>query len=528
MFASSKRQLRLVKSASSLNNVLKTNNIPSDLEKTQLESLLSDAQTELATFKDSHATHKIPDFLGQLIFACKSALSTFRRLPPEVLLVIFSFTLPDMSQVRLLEHPREVMRVNSSPRILAQVSSRWRHIVTPYQPLWSHIFIQFGAPGSVPPSLVTLQLQLERSGSHPLDIYFRDDYDWSSDGAKKLIRLLISHSHRWRDICFFMKYDSLHLMEQVKGRTPILQTMHLGPLGGNRHGVIRAFEESPNLHQVIYTHESGDLCLPWSQLTHLRIPHIDFDILRQMANLLELDCKVIQGPVQDVYLPHLTRLRFSPERSRIERIRAPKLESLDVYGSAEPVFRLYGLERTDRAHLVDLDMLTLFIGRSGCVLLSLSVTELSLEHAAVESLGNFVASIPSLLRLELHRCEVNWDMLTDVIAPENAPCRLPGVRHVVFTLREYPEEPPYDSMPSLAIKELPELPYCVPYLLESLAGLPRDGAPSLVSAGLFNAKICAEDEWRISRLVQHGVKIFRDNSRRRRLVGASSPRRKIV
>ncbi|KAG5636722.1 hypothetical protein H0H81_007089 [Sphagnurus paluster] len=299
-------------------------------------------------------------------------------------------------------------------------------------------------------------------------------------------------------------------MEQVKGRTPILQTMHTVPL-------------------VVSTRTRDLRGSPSSRLTHHRASSIEFEALRQIVyHLVELDCKVIKygtHPGPHVRLPNLKRLRFSPRHSQIEWLRAPKLEALEVYNSELPhpeVFLRPNIRY--KGQIVDLESLSSFISHAGCVLRSLSnsVTRLRIGHDGVGVLGDLVATVPSLVQLELHKCAVEWNLLTQVIAPIDNQCPLPKLLHVVLTFALYPAHPrpspPFECAHRRRILpvtkfEAPPLPETALDFLESLAGLHDNGpgAPSLSlsleSITFFNVKIRAGDESRISCLMEnrHGI-----------------------
>ncbi|KAJ7312408.1 hypothetical protein DFH08DRAFT_645378, partial [Mycena albidolilacea] len=65
-------------------------------------------------------------------------LSPLRRVPPELLREIFSWTLP------LLESPGEVSHgIGQSPWLITQISSRWRAVSLSTPSLWSRITIDY-------------------------------------------------------------------------------------------------------------------------------------------------------------------------------------------------------------------------------------------------------------------------------------------------------------------------------------------------------------------------------------------------
>ena len=90
----------------------------------------------------------------------KALLSPVRRLPDEILAEIFMYCLLPYGSI-----------VNEGTlRLLAQISSRWRAVALSTQVLWSFIFV--GGKSTTQGCLANLTLQLERSGTHPLTVFF--------------------------------------------------------------------------------------------------------------------------------------------------------------------------------------------------------------------------------------------------------------------------------------------------------------------------------------------------------------------
>ncbi|KAJ7138180.1 hypothetical protein C8R44DRAFT_661234, partial [Mycena epipterygia] len=65
-------------------------------------------------------------------------LSPLRRMPPEVLSEIFSWTLPSVSDLRQTN-----FSIADSPWVLTHVSSNWRAVSLSIPSLWSLFFVEF-------------------------------------------------------------------------------------------------------------------------------------------------------------------------------------------------------------------------------------------------------------------------------------------------------------------------------------------------------------------------------------------------
>ncbi|KAG5634748.1 hypothetical protein H0H81_000908 [Sphagnurus paluster] len=477
----------LLKRESSLAHLLRTNNVPSQKEVIELRSLRHDAETEFTRLQKLYPspTHSLQT-VERLIATCKGALSPLRRFPPELLLAIFSFTLSDLpSHYRLHEALLQSVGADSSPSVLTQVCGLWRSVALNGQGLWSRVFIDLELPekNPVPPTtcLANLQQFLDRSGTHPLSIYFGDSYS-TSDHATNILLLLMLHCRRWREVWFFISQEHLHLMEQVKGCVPILRSLYLSPFGANIYGVSSAFEESPELHEALLLAGNHDMSLPWSQLTKIGGNHISRDTLLQIPNLVELDfiwdLGTLYFPSETTRLPSLKALRVNCEKS-LEWLEAPGLELIEVPKS-----------RSLRSP-TNLYTLSSLVRRSGCALRSLSLSEADVGGDA-ESLEELIAAIPSLLRLELEECDVEWGVLSEVVAPQGSRRRLPNIQDVVFVFGE-------NDLPG-------RLEAATLDLLESLV-TSREGFSSLRSASLLNVVISPEEQGRISRLEDAGLRV---------------------
>ncbi|KAJ7699067.1 hypothetical protein B0H17DRAFT_1196643 [Mycena rosella] len=92
----------------------------------------------------------------------KAALSPLRRIPPEILSHIFTFTLSSHSP-----------SADSAPWIVSAVCARWRAITLSQSRLWSSVEISFPVIGT---NTSMIQTQLSHSGESPLSVYFSCEF----------------------------------------------------------------------------------------------------------------------------------------------------------------------------------------------------------------------------------------------------------------------------------------------------------------------------------------------------------------
>ncbi|KAJ7101886.1 hypothetical protein C8R44DRAFT_641114, partial [Mycena epipterygia] len=122
--------------------LLKSNEVPLDSDSTLVHSVISKAVGRLADLDNA-----ISELRGRMkeleeervsvsIHLAKNAaiISPLRRMPPEVLGEIFSWTLPSVGVL----HERH-FGVAISPWVLTHISSRWRAVALSTPSLWSLI-----------------------------------------------------------------------------------------------------------------------------------------------------------------------------------------------------------------------------------------------------------------------------------------------------------------------------------------------------------------------------------------------------
>ncbi|KAF8065370.1 hypothetical protein FPV67DRAFT_181594 [Lyophyllum atratum] len=460
---------------SSLRHILLSNTPPSDPELLALQRLLHDVKVKLAgVVKEDgqhlhDGTYNSQISLENLAVACKSALSPLRRIPSEILSLIFYYTICDPPD-NFLTAGWNSLDSEQVPSVLTKVCSSWRAVALAHRELWSHIWINLEVlsmnQNKPLPSPSKLKMFLERSGSQPLFIGFGDLYAPSSV-AEKLFLLLLSQSRRWREVQFIFDFSRLQTMNQIRGRVPILRSLDLWMFGANTsETAFCAFEEAPQLREVFL--DVGDpnvLSLPWAQLTALR-GSFDFSkILQQSPSVRE--CFIpSHTPSSTVEIRHrkLRKLHINISNS-LDWLEAPSLEDLRIFDSKKIDIFL-------RAQPKDVGHWTSFIGRSSCSLRSLSFTLAKLEY---HDLRPLLESTPLLLRLEFQWCRVKWQSLARLLAITDSSCLVPHLQDIKIVFGEN-DAPGY-------------LDISVIDLLEARIHFPPEtGATRLKSAELLNMR----------------------------------------
>ncbi|KAJ7623552.1 hypothetical protein FB45DRAFT_837856 [Roridomyces roridus] len=115
-----------------------------DSEMTQLKEQLRRLETERAKLAEYHTQHA-------------GIVSPLRRVPPEILAEIFSWTLPTIDQAK-----GDVSDLRRCPWVLTRISSLWRRTAISIPSLWSSI-IWVDCATSPPPPLSMIQAQVDRA-----------------------------------------------------------------------------------------------------------------------------------------------------------------------------------------------------------------------------------------------------------------------------------------------------------------------------------------------------------------------------
>ncbi|KAF7356326.1 F-box domain-containing protein [Mycena venus] len=263
-------------------------------------------------------------------------LSPLRRMPPEVLREIFSWTLP--SPMGTPSSGRFDMA--QSPWVLARISSRWAAIALSTPSLWSRIVIDYpNAKVSSHYSLALVEAQLRRS--QKLKIHFYGNRRADSPPQIQMFQLLSQHSARWEELSIGLTPETWPLLNALRDRLPSLARLWIQwGCPEDQIGVqsIDCFDTASSLVDVgiFNEHRFVSTLLPANQLTRYELDcpwEQHKAILKQSQNLLEARIEVgfDEGPWSDadetIGLLQLRRLYVSAPWV-LQYLWAPALEGL--------------------------------------------------------------------------------------------------------------------------------------------------------------------------------------------------------
>ncbi|KAJ7737086.1 hypothetical protein B0H16DRAFT_108226 [Mycena metata] len=153
----------------------------------------------------------------------RAPLSPLRRMPPEVLGEIFSWTMnPVLDRLR-----QGRIDTSRSPWLLTQICSPWRSVAVSTPSLWSQVTIDYSesANNSSTYSLSLVEAQLQRSRANKLTVYFYGSEELEPASQNKMFALLLQHASRWEGLSLGITSAIIPLIPTPRDRLPSLKRL---------------------------------------------------------------------------------------------------------------------------------------------------------------------------------------------------------------------------------------------------------------------------------------------------------------
>ncbi|KAJ7498206.1 hypothetical protein B0H11DRAFT_834748 [Mycena galericulata] len=318
---------------------LTSNNPPDEAESTLVRSVVSNI-TERLTCLDEEISG-LREQLKQLEeerasvslhhMQTKRILSPLRRMPPELLAEIFSWT----SRAEPVSPNRG--RFKQSPWVFTQISSRWRKICISTPSLWSLVYINYDK-GSVYP-LAAIECQIQRAQT--LQIRFFPSREYDSGSQAEMFELLVKHSSRWEVLRLGVTQTMLPALTTLRHRVPSLRVLWMQWNDEENPAAVDSidcFSTAPSLiHAGVYEpYRSVSIPMPVHQLTWFELDgsmEMHLGILKLAKNLVSASIFVSGNGVtshETLHVPSLRRLYVS-DLVILDYIRAPALEEIAVW-----------------------------------------------------------------------------------------------------------------------------------------------------------------------------------------------------
>ncbi|KAJ6592319.1 hypothetical protein DFH09DRAFT_1415389 [Mycena vulgaris] len=255
----------------------------------------------------------------------EDTLSPLRRIPPELLSLVFAFARPADSDA------------DPAPWTVSHVSRRWRTIAVSQTALWASVVLDMDKDRTTTP--FRLETHLQRSGNMPLviSLVFRQDEYTERDAG--LLDVVASYCARWETVRFVGRPLLYSKLARIRGQIPILRDLDvtLNLYDEDEDQPVDIFELAPNLRKATVNAggwRAATIMLPFPQLQRYCAGDIwgsHLDALRAASNLVECALQVyglpLPSPTSTIVLPHLLRLSLSTSNI-LECLDTPNLEEL--------------------------------------------------------------------------------------------------------------------------------------------------------------------------------------------------------
>ncbi|KAJ7483432.1 hypothetical protein FB451DRAFT_1234617 [Mycena latifolia] len=312
---------------------IKTAISKTDARLADLNADISELRDRLKHLEEEHT------FLSKYRAQNYAILSPLRRMPPEVLGEIFSWTLPSASEA--MAAARLGFDLGSSPWLLTRISSRWRAVSLSHPSLWSLVVIDYSRSSRYPPSLPMLETQIARARN--LKIHFYGCEETASSRQLASFQCLVQRSSLWEELSIGLTSDLFPLLPTLRDCVPSLRKLWLQWTDSEHLETVESidtFRTASSLTDVGICSRFRfiPIPLPVHQLTRYDISapwEVHDGILKLSPNLVEARVVIAfdeepwpaHGDI--VTLPRLQRL-FVSEAGTLNYLRAPVLQEIGV------------------------------------------------------------------------------------------------------------------------------------------------------------------------------------------------------
>ncbi|KAK0429844.1 hypothetical protein EV421DRAFT_2091611 [Armillaria borealis] len=304
--------------------LLRTNAPPTVLERKILEATLSETPDRIAELDSLiHSTTSLLDYLtkdrSQAIANqanAKKILTPSRRLPPEILIAIFTCCRALHGRRGPPLDPRAV------PWSLTHVCRKWREVAIATPEIWSTIHLDFiqdkFVRGSQHKAAFMLGMILYRARPHDLNIiiHYKDDIS-----THPVCTVLLPSVRYWKSLEVEGVSCDLSFLSPCRGFFDRLETAVVQGLHHGGSEAIDIFAVAPRLWSFTKT-----LDAPFLLPANL----VEFDdscpfnkntctTLRHLVNIeiLSLSCSLYSSELPRIHLPRLSQLRLKMDRRSV-------------------------------------------------------------------------------------------------------------------------------------------------------------------------------------------------------------------
>ncbi|KAJ6467967.1 hypothetical protein C8R47DRAFT_1325889 [Mycena vitilis] len=417
--------------------LLSNNEPPEETELLSIRSVTSNDASRLISLDEEIALLRTRlkqledsrDSMSRLHRESIAILSPLRRMPAEILLEIFSWTMPPIAVIR---HRGKLNLTRSSPWVLTHICRRWRSVSISDPSLWSLVAINYSTNSDPWLAFSQSMVKNQIARARKLKIHFYGHEPSDSRPQVGMLQLLAKYSTQWEELSLGLTAALVPVLAGVRDCIPSLRRLYIQwESPESQAGITESldfFQLAPSLIDAsIYNeYRSIQFLLPWQNLTryHLDAPwDVQHLLLKMTPNVVEarifvdFDLEPWPDSNEIIDLGSLRRLSIS-HAEILNYLTTPHLEELAIY-----------LRADEPSGFVDRLM------ASSCPLRKITLAGGPTLHPMTQMLENF----PSIIELRIAILDTVPNTLVDellsrLIVTYPAPVLAPQLSGIHFAL----------------------------------------------------------------------------------------------
>ncbi|KAJ7648296.1 hypothetical protein DFH06DRAFT_574628 [Mycena polygramma] len=327
--------------------LLSSNEPPEDTEAASVRSAVSNVVTRLVSLDEEIAALRNRlreledkhDSLSRFHRQSTWILSPLRRMPAEILLEIFSWTMPPVALFR-----RRAKFGLKYSRVLTHISRRWRSVSISDPSLWSLVAINYRMDSDPGQSFSQSMVENQIARAQKLKIHF---YGYESSDSRPqvgMLELLAKYSSQWEELSLGLTAALVPVLAGVQDRIPSLRRLHIQwDTQQSQAGITESldfFQSAPSLIDASIYNEFRSVLfmLPWQNLTRYLLDapwDVHHLLLKMTPNLVEARISIAFDPEPWPDFKEITdliflRRLFISHAEILDYLTTPHLEELAI------------------------------------------------------------------------------------------------------------------------------------------------------------------------------------------------------
>ncbi|KAF5371742.1 hypothetical protein D9758_003450 [Tetrapyrgos nigripes] len=195
----------------------------------------------------------------------RSLLAPMRKIPPELLVLLFEFFCGEGATFR--------EELWSPPVRISHVCAGWRDLARSTPNLWSKLHIEDLSLLHYSPEIVIFRLamHLELSQQTPLDLFIAMNRVSSRyrEPVQLIVDMLFAQSPRWREVNLDLPSFVWKNLDDLRGKLGLLRFLEISDWDYKPD--LQVFETAYSLREIDLSFSAVGLRLPWTQITDITL-----------------------------------------------------------------------------------------------------------------------------------------------------------------------------------------------------------------------------------------------------------------